>query len=93
MASAVTHEDLKLTLIGKPDCPLCDEMRGVIQEVLPHQGAALVERDVRGDSELQERYGEVIPVLLAGEREVVRTRTTPEDLRRRLALLGYGSPT
>jgi hypothetical protein len=89
----VTESELVLTLIGKPDCSLCDAMRRVVQEVLPHDGADLIERDVHSEPGLMERYGTEIPVLLAGEREIVRHRTDVEDLRRRLARMGYGSPT
>lgn len=82
-----------LTLVGRDDCPLCDAMRAVVEEVLPHQGVEFRETRVDDDPELLERYGDEVPVLLLGDREVVRHRVTAEDLRRRFARLGLGSPT
>jgi glutaredoxin len=82
-----------LMLIGRADCPLCDEMRAAIREVLPHQGVELLEKDVDADAELKQRFGDEVPVLFFGDREVVRHRTSAEDLRRRLARMGLGSAT
>src|SRR5262249_29723081 len=45
-----------LTLLGKPDCGLCREMRATVERVLPAFGASLVERDVRDDPETERRY-------------------------------------
>ncbi len=81
-----------LTLLGKPDCHLCHEMRAVVERVLVEGGAELVERDVREDPELERRYRLEIPVLLWGDREVARHRVTEVDLRRRLSELGLGGP-
>jgi Glutaredoxin-like domain (DUF836) len=80
-----------LTLLGKPDCRLCHEMRAVAELVLV-EPARLVERDVREDPDLLERYRLEIPVLLWGDREVVRHRVTEAELRRRLHELGFGGP-
>ncbi len=80
-----------LILLGKPDCRLCHEMRAVAERVLA-EPARLVERDVREDPELEKRYRLEIPVLLWGEREVVRHRVTEAELRRRLHELGFGAP-
>jgi hypothetical protein len=77
-----------LTLLGKPDCHLCHEMRAVAERVLV-EPARLVERDVREDPELEKRYRLEIPVLLWGDREVVRHRVTEPELRRRLQELGF----
>lgn len=73
-----------LTLLGKPDCHLCHEMRAVVLRVLPEFGASLVEKDVRDDPETKRRYLLEIPVLLRAGREIARHRITEEDLRRRL---------
>jgi len=76
-----------LTLLGQPDCGLCHEMHEVVAPVAAALGLTLVERDVREDPELKRRYALEIPVLLAGEVEVVRHRTTADQVRRRLAEL------
>jgi hypothetical protein len=74
-----------LTLLGKPDCHLCHEMHAIVQRVLRDVEADLLERDIRDDPELERRYRFDIPVLLLGDRELARHRTTEEEIRRRLA--------
>ncbi len=77
----------RLTLVGKPDCHLCHEMHAIVVAVV---GAdAVAEADVRDDPALERRYVFEIPVLLWGEVEVARQRTTATDLRRRLHALGW----
>lgn len=77
-----------LTLLSKPDCHLCHEMRGVAQSVLAARGGSLVERDVREDPELEQRYALLIPVLLLGDRELARYRISAARLHHLLAQLG-----
>jgi len=78
---------LVLTLVGKPDCHLCEDMKAVVERVAPAFAATVVEKDVRDDPELERRYVFEIPVLLAGPREVARHRIDEPELRRRLAEL------
>lgn len=63
--------DIRLTLIGKPGCHLCDDAREVVQAVIAEVEAAdaaphvrLEERSILDDAELASRYAEEIPVLL-----------------------------
>jgi hypothetical protein len=63
--------DIRLTLIGKPGCHLCDDAREVVQAVMTEVSAAdaaprvsLEERSILDDAALAERYAEEIPVLL-----------------------------
>jgi hypothetical protein len=75
-----------LLLLGKPDCHLCHEMAVVVREAVGDQ-LPLVEVDVRSQDKWK-RYRMEIPVLLLGEEEVVRHRTTKAELRERLGELG-----
>ncbi len=59
-------------------------MRAVLERVLPELGARLEEKDVREDPRLEARYVLEIPVLLLGQKEIVRHRVTEADLRRLL---------
>lgn len=63
--------DIRLTLIGKPGCHLCDDARVVVQAVVAEVEAtdaapriSLEERSILDDAELADRYAEEIPVLL-----------------------------
>ena len=63
--------DIRLTLIGKPDCHLCDDARTVVQAVIAEveltdasSRILLEERSILDDEALLARYAEEIPVLL-----------------------------
>ena len=73
-----------LTLIGKPECHLCDEMRKVVESALRGSRLPLVELDVRDHPELEKKYVFEIPVLLFQGQEVARYRVTEAELRERL---------
>ena len=73
-----------LVLYGKPDCPLCDEMKVVIDEVRRDVACTLEVVDIGTDSALLARYGTEIPVLLVDGRKAFKYRTDALALRRRL---------
>jgi glutaredoxin-like protein DUF836 len=77
----------RLTLLGKPDCHLCHQMRAVVEKVVAGTDAVLVEEDVRSDPGWQ-RYRLEIPVLLLDGDELARHRIGEDDLRRLLAARG-----
>ena len=63
--------DIRLTLIGKPGCHLCDDAREVVQAVVAEVEAtdaapriAFDERSILDDAALARRYAEEIPVVL-----------------------------
>ena len=57
-----------LTLIGKPDCHLCEDARdvvtGVIADLAGRASITLSEVSIHDDAELNEKYWDEIPVLL-----------------------------
>jgi hypothetical protein len=61
-------------------------MREVVRAVLRDTGGELVEVDVREDPELERRYLLEIPVLMLGDLEIARHRTSEQELRSRLGL-------
>ena len=77
-----------LTVLGKPDCHLCHVLADVARRATVGLAATVVERDVREDPELHERYRNDIPVLLLDGQELVRHRATEAALR--AALLARG---
>lgn len=76
---------VQLTLIGKPDCHLCDVAEGVIDEVVravDDRIAVTVEkRSILDDESLHEKYWEKIPVVLIDGREHAHWRVNAERLR------------
>lgn len=70
----MTPRDIRLTLIGKPGCHLCDDAREVVacvrEELAATPGAPrtiLEERSILDDDALRARYAEEIPVLLVDD--------------------------
>lgn len=64
---------VQLTIIGKPDCHLCDVAAGVIDEVVaglgPEADVEVAKLSILDDSGLHEKYWEQIPVILVNGRE------------------------
>ena len=75
----------RLTLLGKPDCHLCDDARAVVEGVLAdHPEVEFEERSILDDPELLEAYVEEIPVVLIDDR--VHTIWRVDEARLRTAL-------
>lgn len=74
----------RLTLLSKPGCHLCHEMRAVVERAVAGSDLTLEEADVRSDPAWRE-YLHEIPVLLLDGAEIARHRVGEEELRRLLA--------
>ena len=62
--SAQPDPAVRITLIGKPGCHLCDDAREVVARVAQETGAGWHELSILDDPDLAERYWEQIPVVL-----------------------------
>lgn len=86
----------ELTLIGKPDCHLCDVARGVIEAVLtdlPDEVADEVrvhEASIADDPALHALWWEKIPVVLIDGRLHAHWRVSPDRLRAALITASAG---
>ena len=77
-----------LTLIGKPDCHLCDVAREVVQTVvaeLPEDAVVVDERSILEDPALYELWWEKIPVVLIDGTLHGHWRVSPDRLRAALS--------
>ncbi|MFZ2963761.1 MAG: glutaredoxin family protein [Rhodoglobus sp.] len=76
---------IRLTLLSKPGCHLCDAAREVVTEVVAGlaDGASVTveERSILDDPELNARYWDEIPVLLIDGVVHNIWRIDPERLR------------
>ncbi|HET6301768.1 glutaredoxin family protein [Microbacterium sp.] len=73
-----------LTLIGKPDCHLCDVAREVVETVvadLPDDSVVVEERSILDDPALYEQWWEKIPVVLVDGELHAHWRVSPDRLR------------
>ena len=76
----------RVTLVGKPDCHLCEAARDVIEAVCAETGEAYVERSILDDPELADLYWEQIPVTLVDGVQHDFWRVDAVRLRAALAL-------
>lgn len=71
-----------LTLIGKPDCHLCEDALAVVESVLAdYPTVSLEQQSILDDAALLERYHDEIPVLLIDGRVHNIWRVDPRRLR------------
>ena len=70
----MTGEPARLTLLVRAYCHLCDEMREALAPLAFAAGCNVEEIDVDTRPALEARWGELVPVLLAGEQEICHYR-------------------
>lgn len=71
----------KLTVLSRDYCHLCEDMVAALHELQTRRGDFEFEIvNVEGDLSLEERFGERVPVLLLGDREICHYRLDPEAL-------------
>lgn len=76
-----------LTVIGKPDCHLCDVARGIVEDVvagLPERiadGVEVREASILEDPALYEAWWEKIPVVLIDDELHAHWRVSADRLR------------
>ncbi len=58
---------LKLTLLGRACCHLCDEMLDALRPLVARHGATVTVVDVDTEPALEQAFGDRVPVLFAGE--------------------------
>ena len=74
----------RITLYSRPGCHLCDDARAVIEAVCAETGETYDEVSIAGDAELEERFGEEIPVTFVDGRQHDFWRVSPDRLRKAL---------
>ncbi|MFC8680017.1 glutaredoxin family protein [Microbacterium ureisolvens] len=80
-----------LTLIGKPDCHLCDVAREVVETVvadLPEDAVEVEELSIADDPALYAQWWEKIPVVLIDGELHGHWRVSPDRLRAALGAAG-----
>jgi glutaredoxin len=81
---------IQLTLLSRPGCHLCDEMRREVDALLgdrPHEWDVV---DVDSDADLARRYGDSIPVLFVNGHLFAKIRLP--RLSSKFRLLRVASP-
>jgi hypothetical protein len=80
-AGAAGDGAVRVTLIGKPGCHLCDDAREVVARVAAETGTQWNELSILDDPGLAERYREQIPVVLVDGEQHDYWRVDAERLR------------
>jgi hypothetical protein len=75
---------IELKLYTRADCELCHEMETVVAQEMAHFAARLERIDIGGNSELEGRFGQEVPVLFVNGRKAFKYRATARELRKRL---------
>ncbi|MCO6449257.1 MAG: glutaredoxin family protein [Caldilineales bacterium] len=70
----------RLTLYSKAGCSLCDEAHVMLDELSGEFGWEWRVVDIDGDSELSERFGSTIPVIVIENGATLSGRITQEAL-------------
>ena len=89
------NDAVRLTLLTRAYCHLCDEMAEALEPIATAAGTAVdqVDIDAPGREALEERWGDSVPVLFAGDPAdgmlLCATRLDPERVR---AALGSAVP-
>ena len=71
---------IQLTLYGRNDCHLCEDMQNSLTELQGTIGFSLKWIDIDTDPALQARYSTLIPVLMHNDTEICHYFLDPEAL-------------
>jgi len=61
---------MELTLMSRTYCHLCHDMEAALAPLAAEFGAGVTVVDVDSDESLEEKWGELVPVLLHGDSEL-----------------------
>ncbi len=71
----------KLTIFGHSYCSLCGEMLAALQPLQAELSFSVVWVDIEGDKALEQRFGELVPVLMVGDKTLCHYHLNEVALR------------
>ena len=80
-------EPILIDIYSRPGCHLCDEARAVVEPLRERYAVVLRTINVESSSDLENRYGSDIPVVLINGEEAFRHRVDRTELERKLKVL------
>ncbi len=78
-------EAVRVTLVGKPGCHLCDVARQIVELVCAENDEDFTEVNIYDDPSSADLYAARVPVVLVDGAEVAQFRISAEQLRGALA--------
>ena len=76
--------EIVIEILTKKDCCLCDEIKQIVNKVLPDYPARLIITDIESDPILYENFKERIPILKINNIESFVYKAYEKSLRRKL---------
>lgn len=76
---------LKIALLGKPECHLCEDAEIVVQKVCAHLFLPWEKVNIEDHPDLYDQYKEDIPVLPVNGRKLFKYHTNEPDLMKSLS--------
>ncbi len=74
----------RVTLIGKPDCHLCQDAARIIDSVCSQLNVGWTELSILDDPRLADQYFELIPVILVDGKPHDQWKVDPDRLKKAL---------
>ena len=71
----------EITLYTRKECCLCKAMKGVVVPIAQETGASVEEIDVDASPDLQQKYGDEVPVLFINGRKAFKYRVGARELK------------
>lgn len=79
---------IKIKILSKPDCHLCDDAKETIQRVTKRLPIELEVINIEKDPGLFDQYKNDIPVIFLNERKIFKHRVDEDKLKKILGLNG-----
>ena len=76
--------EIVIEILTKKDCCLCDEIKEIVNKVLPDYPARLIITDIESDPILHEKFKERIPTLKINNIESFIYKAHETSLRQKL---------
>ncbi|MCI0614159.1 glutaredoxin family protein [bacterium] len=77
---------MKIKILSKPDCHLCDVAKEAIQRVTKRLPIEIEVIDIEKDPELFNQYRNDIPVIFLDERKIFKHRVDEQKLKKILGI-------
>ncbi len=81
---AIHMDCIEITLYTRPHCPLCEEMKVLLQRVRRRYPLKLSEVNIDHDPDLRARFDHEVPVLFIDGRKAFKYGVTEQELVDRL---------
>ena len=78
----------QLTLYSREGCHLCEDMQNLLPAYLDEAGLSLDIIYIDNNSDLEQQYGTLVPVLKAGENEICHYFLDVKALQQYISELG-----